>query len=207
MSGLAGLLGLALLAGASFGEDQPTTKKSGKHTANKPVAPEGAKAAASAAEAKQASKTHLPAGFGKVNLTPEQHQKAMAVMETYAGQIKQLESQIHQLKAKRDSELTALLSDTQKQSLAEAKTNAQKAKEVKKEEKKAATGKTMAKVGGRFHIDPNELKALHDQAEKNIGGGGSKAEQPSKEQKIKKHESKEQPKEQPKDQPSTQEKK
>ena len=182
---LPGLLGLMLLAGGSaFGADQPTTtnkttkdkaettktetKRAGKHkhTANKPVAPEGATTAAmSAGQSKQAQKSHLPAHFAKLNMTPEQHQKALAVMDRYAGQIKQLESKIHELRAKRDGELAALLSDTQKKSLAEAKTNSQKARV----EKKVAAGKTMAVSGNGFHIDPKELKALHDQAEKNLG--------------------------------------
>jgi hypothetical protein len=159
LPGLAGLLGLMLFAGgSSFGDDQPTAKqaKKQKHTANKPVAPEGAKATtATAADQGQAAKTHLPAGFGKVNLTPEQHQKATAVMEKYAGQIKQLESQIHELKAKRTNELTALLTDTQKQSLAEAKTNSQKVKE----EKKAVAGKTMTTTRRGFQVDPKAIEA------------------------------------------------
>jgi hypothetical protein len=189
LPGLAGLLGLTLLAGgSSFGDDQPATKKARKekHTVNKPVAPEGAKAAATTA-AEPAAKTHLPAGFGKANLTPEQHQKATAVMEKYAGQIKQLESQIHDLKSKRNNELTALLNDTQKQALAEAKTNSQKVKE----EKKAVAGKTMPTLRSRFHVDQKALKAIDEQQAAKL----QQAKQP-------------QPKtEQPKEQPSAAEKK
>jgi hypothetical protein len=175
---LPGLLGLMLLAGGSaFGADQPTTTNKAetktetkkavkhKHTANKPVAPEGATTAAmSAGQSKQAQKTHLPAHFAKLSMTPEQHQKALAVMDRYASQIKLLESQIHDLRAKRDGELTALLSDTQKKTLAEAKTNSKKASA----EKKVAAGKTMAVTGHGFQFDPKELKALHDQAEQNL---------------------------------------
>jgi len=201
---------MLLAGGSSFGDDQPAAKQAPKekHTANKPVAPQGAKAATTSAAHEQAAKTHLPAGFGKVKLTPEQHQKATAVVEKYACQIKQLESQIHELKAKRNNELTALLNDTQKKSLAEAQTTSQKAKE----EKKAAVGKTVVRTKRGFHVDPNELKALHDQAERNLAKaakqGQPSSEQPAAQQKSNppKHK-KEQTKEQPKVQPSEQEKK
>lgn len=166
LPGLAGLLGLALLAGSSFGNDQPTPnntdkanadkqtsteKKSEKnasrhkHTANKPVAQEGAKTATMSA-AKEAPKTHLPAGFAHANLTAEQHQKALAVVDKYSSQIKQLDSQIHELRAKRDAELSALLSDSQKKSLADAKVNAQKARQ----EKKASGGRKLAMENPRL---------------------------------------------------------
>jgi hypothetical protein len=166
LPGLAGLLGLALLAGSSFGNDQPTPnntdktnadkqtstdKKSEKnasrhkHTANKPVAQEGAKTATMSA-AKEAPKTHLPAGFAKANLTAEQHQKALAVMDKYSSQIKQLDSQIHELRTKRDAELSALLSDSQKKSLADAKANAQKTRQ----EKKASGGRKLAMENPRY---------------------------------------------------------
>jgi hypothetical protein len=184
LPGLAGLLGLMLLVGgSSFGDDQPTAKQARKqrHTANKPVAPEGAKATTTSAEEPgQATKTHLPAGFGKFNLTPEQHQKVTAVMERYADQIKQLESQIHELKAKRNGELTALLNDKQKQALAEAKTNSQKAKE----EKKADAGKTVATPRGRFHIDPKAIEAnLKKFKEQQAKQSQPKTEQPKEQEK------------------------
>jgi hypothetical protein len=131
-------MGLALLAGSSFSADQPTTTNKAdkhKHTTNKPVA---AGAAMTADQTKQAAKTHLPAGFAKANLTPEQHEKALAVMSKYAGQIKDLDSQIRALRAKRDGELTALLSDAQKKSLADAKAASQ---QVRVEKRAALSGK------------------------------------------------------------------
>lgn len=158
LSGMAGLLGLAMLAGSSFGDDQPTTTtKAGKqkHTANKPVAAEGA--AVTAKGSKAAAKPHLPAGFGKVNLTAEQHQRAVAVMDKYAEQIKHLESQIHDLKSKRDGELNALLSDAQKKSLADSKAMAQKMRAQKLSSRVPLYNTTLTDA---------QLKRLHDQQEK-----------------------------------------
>jgi len=173
---------MLLAGGSSFGDDQPTAKQARKqkHRVNKPVAPEGAKATTTSAEEPgQATKTHLPAGFGKVNLTPEQHQKVTAVMERYADEIKQLESQIHELKAKRNGELTALLNDKQKQALAEAKTNSQKAKE----EKKADAGKTVATPRGLFHFDPKTIEAMQKLKEQRTKQSQPKTEQPKEQEK------------------------
>ena len=165
LPGFAGLLGLTLLAGgSSFGDDQaPATKKQQKQTANKPVAPESLKAT-NAGETKDATKAHLPPGFAKVNLTPEQRQKADAVNAKYAGEIKQLKAQIKELTSKRDAELSALLSDVQKQSLAEVKETSKKARE----EKRAAAGKLMTGRRGHMKIDVSGLKAAHDQAVQNL---------------------------------------
>jgi hypothetical protein len=177
LPGLAGLLGLALLAGSSFGSDQPTPNNtdktkadkksekkatSQKHTANKPVAQEGAKTAAMSAA--KAPKTHLPAGFAHANLTAEQHQKALAVMDKYSSQIKQLDSQIHELRTKRDGELSALLNDSQKKSLADAKANAQKARQVKK----ASAGKNLAMENPGVHALLEKQTALRAQVRESV---------------------------------------
>jgi hypothetical protein len=193
---------MLLAGGSSFGADQPAANKAAdqKHTTNKPVAPEGAKAQTTTA-AEKSTKTHLPAGFGKVNLTAEQHQRAKAVMEKYAGQIKQLETQIHELRMKREGELNALLSDTQKKSLAEAKTNSQKVKE----EKKAVAGK-MPALRGRFHIDPKALATFKEkQAEKKEQQ--AEKQQESKQSKKDKSEKSKDSSEKPKDQTTAPEKK
>jgi hypothetical protein len=210
LSGLAGLLGLMLLAGSSFGDDQAPTKQTRKqkHTANKPVAPEG-KPAATTADAAKAHAPHLPAGFGKVNLTPEQHKKAQVVMDKYSGQIKQLRSQIDELMAKRNTELNALLDDTQKQSLAEAKANTQKMRDDKKTagtKTATASAKKMTKTGAKFKIDPEALKALHDKA---VGTESGQASAEKHAKKSKKHDKKtdqQQTTEEKKDQPATPEK-
>ena len=78
-------------------------RRHNRRTANKPVAPQGAGTAMTTPAAKKhaAAKSHLPANFAKVNLTPEQHQKVLAVVDKYAGEIKQLESQIHALREAR----------------------------------------------------------------------------------------------------------
>jgi hypothetical protein len=150
---LPGLLGIALLAGgATFGADQPTTTKtdsqikttdSGKHTANKPVAPEGSKAVD---ESKKASRTRLPAHFGKIGLSAEQREHMKAVMDKYAGQIKDLEAKLSEVKAQRDGEVHALLTEAQKKAVEEAKALAEKVRK----ERAAAARKAIADSEGRL---------------------------------------------------------
>jgi hypothetical protein len=195
LPGLAGLLGLALLAGSSFSADkptttdkQPTTNKQTttnkadkhKHTTNKPVAPGAAMATE---QTKQAAKTHLPPNFAKANLTPEQHEKAMAVMSKYASQIKELDTQIHALRAKRDGELASLLSDAQKKSLADAKAASHQARV---EKKGALASKTEAKQ------DP-QMRAFHEAVLAREAQIGEKLA----EQRAAKEQAKNKPKQQP----------
>jgi hypothetical protein len=171
LPGLPGLLGLALLAGgACFAAVQPTTKNAdapkkaettqksdtekktdaAKHTANKPVAPEGVNPAVH-----KGFRTHLPAHFGRIGLTQEQHQQLKAVMDKYSGQIKQLESQLSEVKSKRDAELHALLSEVQKKALEDARNLATKMRQ----EGKAASQRAMAAGAERVHEVREQFKA------------------------------------------------
>src|SRR5579864_4189071 len=176
MTGIAGLVGITLLTcGRSFANDQTASIKTTKHTAQKPVAADAYKIATKASASREhVEKAHLPAAFAKLNLTPDQHQKAMAVVEKYAGQITQLRSQIRDLQTKRDSELAAFLNDAQKKTLAEARTSPKRAQEPARttaatSPKPAANAAAaVATHHERFHINPAELKALHDQAMKNL---------------------------------------
>ena len=146
---LPGLLGIALLAGgATFAADQPATSKTpttttkadaqtkttdnGKHTANKPVASEGT------TESKKAARTRLPAHFGKIGLSAEQREHMKAVMDKYAGQIKDLEVKINELKSQREGELHSLLTEAQKKAVEDAKAFAEKARQEAKEKRTAA---------------------------------------------------------------------
>ncbi len=220
LPGLAGLVGLALLAGSSYSADQPTTTNKAdkhKHTTNKPVA---AGAAMTADQTKQVAKTHLPAGFAKANLTPEQHEKALAVMSKYAGQIKDLDAQVRALRAKRDCELSALLTDAQKKSLADAKAASQKARVEKRvaanttataTTAKTTTTKVVAEQKGGFKIDPAALQRAHDavmkereeQAKNAKGANGAVGPKlrKLKQDKTKAEESKQQPAQPEKTQP------
>jgi hypothetical protein len=182
-------MALALLAGSSYSADQPTTKEQQpttnkadkhKHTTNKPVA---AGAAMTADQTKQAAKTHLPPNFAKANLTPEQHEKALAVMSKYAGQIKDLDSQIRALRAKRDGELTALLSDAQKKSLADAKAASHEARVEKRAAlsgKGALASKTVSKKDARVHQLEEGFKARSAQIQANLAKRTAK-DQPKQE--------------------------
>ncbi len=167
MTGIAGFVAMALVTcGQSIANDQAAPKKTRQHTAQKPVASDAHQLATQAGAARQhGGKAHLPAAFSKLNLNPDQQQKAMAVAEKYAGQIRQLRSQLRDLQSKRDAELAAFLNDSQKKMLAEAKTSAPKTTTA------AAAPHATPKLtlqGGKFKINPAELKSLHDQAMKNI---------------------------------------
>src|SRR5580704_11096354 len=154
LPGLAGLLGLALLAVCSaFAADQPatpkadavkktetktteTTTKTETHTANKPVAGEAG------ATEKARGHNRLPMHFGRIGLTPEQRQQMKSIEAKYAGEIKDLETKLRDVCAKQTSELHALLSEAQKKALAEAKAAAAQIREKRKEvtEKAMAAG-------------------------------------------------------------------
>lgn len=154
---LPGLLGIALLAGsACFGADQPTETKAksekGKHTANKPVAPEGTKASS---ESKKAAGARLPRHFGQIGLSAEQREQVKAVMDKYAGQIKELEAKINDLKAKREGELHSLLTEAQKKAIEEAKVREEKDREARK----AASQKAMAARESQVRAVGEALKA------------------------------------------------
>ena len=208
LPGLAGLLGLALLAGgSSFAADQPTTKNAdapkkaettqksdtekktdaAKHTANKPVAPEGVDATSSTMQHK-GSRTHLPAHFGRIGLTQEQHEQLKAVMDKYSGQIKQLESQLSEVKSKRDAELHALLSEVQKKALEDARNLATKVRQ----EGKAASQRAMAAGAERVREVREQFKAREKLA---LEGLAKRKEAQEKAKDAKKADSKETPKE------------
>jgi hypothetical protein len=180
LPGLAGLLGLMLLAGgSSYGADQPTTTKKAdteKHTANKPVAPEGVAPATSEKASTPAARTHLPAHFGRLGLSAEQHQQLKAVNEKYAAQIKQLEMQLGELKAKREGELHSLLSEAQKKALAEAKSLAEK---IRKERRTVGT-KAMAAGEERMREVKAGFKAREEQVLKGLAKRHAEAEERAK---------------------------
>lgn len=128
--GLAPLFGLMLFGGNGTyaAEDQKTQKQ----TANKPAAPAPeAKTVAAAADHAKSSAPHLPGGWAHLNLSNDQRAKAVAVLQKYAPQIKQLQMQLSDLRNKREAEMTALLTDQQRTQLAEAKAAA-KAKAAEK---------------------------------------------------------------------------
>jgi Spy/CpxP family protein refolding chaperone len=59
----------------------------------------------------------LPAGWRKLGLSDEQKQKVFAVQERYRGQIRELESKIKELRARRQDEMMSVLTPDQRQQL------------------------------------------------------------------------------------------
>jgi hypothetical protein len=59
----------------------------------------------------------LPAGWGKIGLTPDQKKKVLAVRSTYVNKIEELRKQIDHLKTEEYAEMYKLLNDDQKATL------------------------------------------------------------------------------------------
>jgi len=172
--GLAPLFGLMLFGGnGTYAADDQKTQK---QTANKPAAPAPeAKTVATAADHAKSSAPHLPHGWAHLNLSNEQHQQAVAVLQKYAPQIKQLQAQIDDLRKKREAEMTALLSDKQRTQLAEAKA----AEKTKAAEKAKATVAGKANGASEMKNVPaakNAAKSVTTTAAKPVVPSGAEAE-------------------------------
>lgn len=98
--------------------------------------PAGTKAAQ--AEKSDQEKGRLPANYGKLGLTEAQKNSIYEVQKKYKSQLDDLEKQLDALKAKRDGEVEAVLSDAQRKIL---KDLVDAAKEAKKPKKGAEGGK------------------------------------------------------------------
>lgn len=68
-------------------------------------------------DAKDAKKGRLPPQYGKLGLTDAQKAKVYTVQGKYEDQLDALEKQINDLKAKRDHEVEAVLTDDQRKIL------------------------------------------------------------------------------------------
>jgi hypothetical protein len=78
-------------------------------TVNKPIAVAPAKTMAVAPAKKEVVSSRLPAGYDQLKLTSDQRNKAVAIMDKYAGQIRDMESRLNALKVSQEKELAALL--------------------------------------------------------------------------------------------------
>jgi Spy/CpxP family protein refolding chaperone len=95
----------------------------------------------SAKEKKAAAKSddkkptnRLPANYGKLGLTDAQKDKVYAIQDKYEKQVDELEAQLKAIKAKRESEVEAVLSAEQKKILKDLN---EEAKESKSKPKKS----------------------------------------------------------------------
>jgi hypothetical protein len=153
---LVGLLGFLLLAArSSFGDDQAKTEKNAqaqKHTTNKPVAPPIAKVS----ETKATPKSQGPGHSGQLNFALEQ-KEIKAVMDKYSDQINQLETQLRELKSKRDAEIHAVWNEARQKMMAEAKANSEKYNRLLEQQvKQRAAQQEKAKEGNAKKVAPKE---------------------------------------------------
>ncbi len=80
--------------------------------------PAAAKPAAAKTDAKaEAKKGRLPANYGKLGLTEPQKVKIYGIQGTYDDQLDELQAKIDALKAKRDQEVEAVLTEDQRKIL------------------------------------------------------------------------------------------
>ena len=117
------------------GDKKPKQNAEGKAAAAK-VAPAGQQAKTPAKKKK--ARGRLPSNYGKVGLSDEQRQKIYGVQATYRTQLEELAKQIKALRSKRDAEIEAVLTDAQKQKLAELQEASQKKRDSKKKKPKPA---------------------------------------------------------------------
>ena len=85
----------------------------------------------SAAPAKKASaaKVRLPNRYAKIGLSDAQREKVYAVQSKYSAEIKEIQKKLASLRERRDQEIEELLTDEQKQLLAELEAQAKAAGE------------------------------------------------------------------------------
>jgi hypothetical protein len=110
-----GTLAFVLAAGSLMGQDSKNSDDSQSST----------------------SKAKLPTHFSKLGLTEDQKQKVIRVRSSYKSKIDSLQEQINQLRGEERTELSKILSDTQKIRLRELLTHEADTKtDTKKDEKK-----------------------------------------------------------------------
>ena len=99
-------------------------------------------------DAKDVKKGRLPPQYGKLGLTDAQKTKVYGVQDKFEDQIDALEKQISALKAKRDQEIEAVLTDDQRKilkALVESKDDKKDKPEAKAEPVKAEPAKDAKK--------------------------------------------------------------
>ena len=120
---------------------QDTTKAAGAKPADKPAAPAvrpaetktTEKAAEKAAEKTEEKKTtnRLPSNYGKLGLTDAQKTKIYGVQDKHEKEIDALTEKLKVAKAKRDTEIEAILTPAQKKTLKEILDAKEDAKDAK----------------------------------------------------------------------------
>lgn len=86
-------------------------------------------------KAKRKYRGRLPNYYKKAGVTEAQTKKIYAIQLSYYDKIKQLEKQLSDLKDKRNAEVEAVLTATQKKKVEELREEARKKREAKKKER------------------------------------------------------------------------
>lgn len=135
------MLGLICLQ-PSYSDDKPAAEsKTGK-----------------TATAETEKKPRLPNLYGKLNLTTEQRDKALAVQAKYADQIADLRAKLEKLQTQQKEELRALLDVDQQTMLAKLELQAQKRREARAAANEQASKKKSAANGNTTDNKEGEKK-------------------------------------------------
>lgn len=119
------------LAALFLGSQAPVSSTSAQDDAK-------AKPAAKAdKKAPKKAKGRVPSYFAQVGLSGEQREKIYSVQGEYNGKIGELKKQIAELTSKRDAEVEAVLTETQKKQLDDLRAAAKKKADERKKKKSA----------------------------------------------------------------------
>jgi len=95
--------------------NKPATVAPKKITASEPVVKKADKAVvANVAPIQRTNSFQLPTGWERLNLSNDQRDKAAAISDKYSADIKKMEAQLEAAKANREKELSALLTQEQR---------------------------------------------------------------------------------------------
>ena len=109
------------------------------------LAQEGTKPATTKTAQAEKPKGRLPPNYGKLGLTDKQKTSIYAIQAKYETQLDELEKQLDDLKAKRDTEVKTVLNDNQRKSLDDLLTEAKKKKEKEKTDETDASKQDASK--------------------------------------------------------------
>jgi hypothetical protein len=130
-----------------------------KITANEPIVKKADKAVvANVAPIQRTNSFPLPTGWERLNLSNDQREKAIAISDKYSAEIKKMEAQLEAAKANRQNELSALLTQEQRNQFVNSNGQVQKKPMTNGKAKSEVKKSTMINSANRIATAPIELK-------------------------------------------------
>jgi hypothetical protein len=130
-----------------------------KITASEPIVKKADKAVvASVAPIQRTNSFQLPIGWERLNLSNDQREKATAISDKYSAEIKKMEAQLQATKANRENELSALLTQEQRNQFVNSNGQVQKKAMTNGKAKSEVKKTTMINSANRIATAPIDLK-------------------------------------------------